>query len=93
MRTPLWISQPLPMVVWPSSETPGWTTVSGPTSTCGSTYVVAGSSIVTPAAISAWFFVCLTIRLTAASSRRLLIPRISSASVTVNVSTPSPRFR
>ena len=49
-----------PIVVCPSSETPGWDqSCRRRSSTSGSTYVVAGSSIVTPAAISSEFF-CLS---------------------------------
>ena len=93
IRTPLWISQPTPTDVRPSSDTPGWMMVSAPTSTSRPMYVVAGSSSVTPAAINAWFLVCFTIRLTSASSARLLMPRISSGLPMVTVSTPRPWWR
>ena len=41
MRTPLWISQPDPIVVVPSRATPGWMIVSAPIVTSGSMYAVA----------------------------------------------------
>ena len=47
----------------PSSETPGWMMVSAPIATSRSMYVVAGSSMVTPAAISSAVLCCLTMRL------------------------------
>ena len=35
-RTPLWITQPAPITVCPSSDTPGWMTVSAPICTVSS---------------------------------------------------------
>ena len=93
MRTPACSSHRAPTRVRPCRKTPGWMTVSGPTVTSMSTYVVAGSSMVTPAAISSSFLVCRTIRLTSASSVWLLMPRTSSGSATSTVSTGRPRCR
>ena len=81
-RTPEWISQPDPMRVWPSRYTPGWMMVSAPIVTSGSMNVVDGSTMVTPAAISASSFVVRKIAPTSASSFRLFTPRISRESAT-----------
>ena len=67
--------------------------MSAPTVTSTSMYVVAGSSMVTPAAISSSFLACLTFLLISASSDRLLIPLVSDASATMTVSTGRRRRR
>ena len=67
--------------------------VSAPIVTSGSIQVVAGSTMVTPASISAPFFLSRRCAETTARSRRLLTPRISVGSSSITVPTPSPRRR
>ena len=83
MRVPAWISQPSPIDGAAFEVHVGVDDgVRARPPTSGSMYVVAGSISVTPAAISSSFFVCRTMAPTSASSRRLLMPRISSGFAT-----------
>ena len=84
------MTQRAPMLVLPSSCTPGSTTVSSPPTTSGSINTVSGSWMVTPASISSARFHSRKMRSTSARSARVLQPSTSRESAATCASTVSP---